>query len=190
MGCRIEGRTITLLTRQGDDWTEAFPTVVAGARRLKARTALLDGEVAAVFRNGRTSLQALQTAGAGRATIAYFIFDLLYLDGVDLAPLGIEERKSRLRDLLSPKPPPSLRFVEHVVGNGVEYFSGACARRLEGIVSKARSGPYRPGERHPSWVKTKCVWVPAGKPRSGRDGVGPGTAGGGHSPATPKSRKP
>jgi len=48
--------------------------------RLGAKSALLDGEVAAVRSDGRTSMNAL---GEG-STIAYFVFDLLHLDGEDL----------------------------------------------------------------------------------------------------------
>ena len=37
IGCRIEGQKVTLLSRRGKDWTDAFPEVVAGAKKLKSR---------------------------------------------------------------------------------------------------------------------------------------------------------
>ena len=53
-------------------------------RRCRRSDALLDGEVAIVLPDGRTSFQALQNACAGEAsaaTLVYFVFDLLRLDG-------------------------------------------------------------------------------------------------------------
>jgi bifunctional non-homologous end joining protein LigD len=157
IGCRIEGGAVTLLSRRGNDWTDAFPEVVGGAKRLKTKAALLDGEVAALLPDGRTSFQMMQGRGNGRATIAYFVFDLLHVDGEDLFDATVEQRKARLRALLGATPPPPLRFVEHVVGTGPEFFAAACGLRLEGIVSKSRSDPYRQAARHASWQKTKCL---------------------------------
>src|SRR5262245_53345377 len=74
IGCRIAHGAVTLLSRRDKDWTAAFPTVAAAARRLDVKSALLDGEVAAVLPDGRTSLQAM---GAEGASIAYFVFDII-----------------------------------------------------------------------------------------------------------------
>jgi bifunctional non-homologous end joining protein LigD len=162
IGCAIEhgahgGRgRVTLLSRRSVDWTDHFPDVVAAARGLAVKTALLDGEVAAVLPDGRTSFHALHDPAGGGATLAYFVFDLLHLDGEDLTPLVVEQRKARLRDVLGAKPPAPLCYVDHVVGGGAAFFAAATRMRLEGIISKSRSEPYRPGARHRSWQKTKC----------------------------------
>jgi bifunctional non-homologous end joining protein LigD len=89
--------------------------------------------------------------------VAYFVFDILHLDGEDLMPLAIEDRKARLRALLGAHPPAPIRTVDHVVGGGRAFFEEACRRGIEGIVSKDRRAPYRPGARNASWRKTKCV---------------------------------
>src|SRR6185295_17254535 len=122
-----------------------------------------DGEVAVFEADGRTSFQALQNARAGRGgRLAYIVFDLLQLDDEVLIDQPLEQRKARLRALLGrPRAPAhpgdaELRFSDHVVGRGAELFREACARRLEGIVSKRRGAPYTPG-RGMSWVKTKCI---------------------------------
>src|SRR5512146_2484699 len=98
IGCRIDGRKVTLVSRNGKDWTSSFPEVVKAATVLGAREALLDGEVAIVQSDGRTSFHALQNAlgGGSRAGLTYFVFDLLFLDGADLCGLPLEERKSEL----------------------------------------------------------------------------------------------
>ena len=102
IGCRIHGGRVSLISRNGKDWTHAFPEVVDAAAKLGLRDALLDGEVAMVLPDGRTSFQALQGAFAGegaRASLTCFVFDLLRLDGRPLESLTLEERKARLKRL-------------------------------------------------------------------------------------------
>jgi bifunctional non-homologous end joining protein LigD len=154
MGCRVDGGHVQVLSRLGNEWTSGSPEVVAAVASLGARSLLLDGELAAVTPDGRTSM------GFGRspdATMAYFVFDLLHLDGEDLMPLPVEQRKARLRALVGERPPAPIRYLDHVVGGGRAFFDEACRLGIEGIVSKDRRAPYRPGARNASWQKTKCV---------------------------------
>jgi len=152
----LEGRRLRLLSRRFNDWTAQFPTVVDAVAALHVKSVLLDGEVAAVMPDGRTSFQALQNAfGRRDANLAYFVFDLLALDGEDLTKLPLEERKQRLAKLIG-KRQGVLRYSDHVVGNGKAFFELACKKGLEGIVSKRRDAPYSPG-RGKGWVKTKCL---------------------------------
>jgi len=172
IGCALERRGVALLSRRRNDWSAQFPSVIAAAGRLAARTALLDGELAALAPDGRTSLRAMHDG----ATVAYFVFDLLHLDGDDLTGRPIEERKALLRDLLGARPPAPIRYVQHVVGGGRSFFEQACRHRLEGIVSKAAGSAYRPGARNGTWQKTKCVlrqeFVIGGYERSTVGGLG------------------
>jgi bifunctional non-homologous end joining protein LigD len=158
IGCRIDRRGVTLWSRRRIEWTADFPEVAAAAGRLSVTTALFDGEVAAVLPDGRTSFQAMQRGWSGaRPSIAYFVFDLLYLDGQDLTPLPLEQRKLRLRQALGKRPPAPFRYVDHLVGHGQELFAQAGKLGLEGIVSKQRAAPYKPGARNATWQKVKCV---------------------------------
>ena len=178
IGCRIDG-DVQLLTRNGKDWSERFAPIAAAARALRLRSALLDGEVAMVLADGRTSFQALQNpsapAAAG-ATLAYFVFDLLALDGEDLTDQPLLERKARLARLLRRAPAP-LRYADHVDTDGGRALAAACRVGAEGIVSKRADQPYR-GGRGPSWLKTKCsarqelVIVGFTEPRGARTGLG------------------
>jgi bifunctional non-homologous end joining protein LigD len=150
------GRKLQLLSRRFNDWTEQFPTVVDAVSALAVKSVMLDGEVCVVMPDGRTSFQALQNAfGRRDANIVYFAFDLLELDGEDIAKLPLEERKRRLAKLLGKKQG-VIRYSDHVVGSGDAFFKAACKKGLEGIVSKKRGQPYTPG-RGGGWVKTKCL---------------------------------
>jgi bifunctional non-homologous end joining protein LigD len=158
IGCRIRNGRATLISRNGKDWTHAFPGIVEAAERLGVRDALIDGEVAMVLPDGRTSFQALQNASAraSGASLVYFVFDLLRLEGERPDALPLEERKARLRKLVGRRKTGRIRYAEHVVGRGEAFFEQACRAGLEGIISKRRDLPYREG-RHGGWVKTKCT---------------------------------
>lgn len=157
IGCAVQGGAATLWSRSGKDWSAAFPEVVGAAVDLPVRAALLDGEVAAVLPDGRTSFQALQNAaGGGRRDLRYFVFDLLFLDGEDVCALPLRERKARLEALLARAPSPILRYAEHLDGGGAAVLREACRLGLEGIVSKRADDRHREG-RSPGWVKAKCV---------------------------------
>jgi len=158
IGCRIDHGRVTLMSRNARDWTAQFPEIVKAAAQLPVTDALIDGEVAVVLLDGRTSFQALQQSLSGsraRGDIVYFAFDLLQLDGVSLHTLPLESRKARLQALLGSPHSPRLRFVDHVVGNGAVVFAEAQRLGLEGIVSKRRTGIFRSGRSH-DWTKTKC----------------------------------
>jgi bifunctional non-homologous end joining protein LigD len=159
IGCRIRGSRVSLISRNGKDWTHAFPEVVEAAARLGLRDALLDGEVAMVLPDGRTSFQSLQNASTGeggRGSLVYFVFDLLKLDGERVEDLPLEERKARVRALVGSRKTGRIRYSAHVDGRGDEFFAQACRIGLEGIISKRRDLPHREG-RHGGWVKTKCT---------------------------------
>ena len=100
IGCVIDKKGARLISRNGKDWTHVFPSIAEAAQKLKTRDAIIDGEVAMVMPDGRTSFAALQQAAAGTAShtpLVYFVFDLLRLDGERLDRLPLEERKARLR---------------------------------------------------------------------------------------------
>jgi bifunctional non-homologous end joining protein LigD len=149
------GDRVRLYSRRFNDWTDQFPTVAQAVAKLPCERALIDGEVAAVLPDGRTSFQALQNAFAGTgANLCYFVFDLLSLDGDDLRAQPLIERKQRLHALV--RKPGLIRYSDHVEGSGQKFFELACKQGLEGIVSKRRDSAYT-GGRGGAWLKTKCI---------------------------------
>jgi bifunctional non-homologous end joining protein LigD len=180
IGCRIQGRAVTLISRNGKDWTSAFPEIVEAARGLELRDALLDGEVAIVLPDGRTSFQALQNSFSGgtRAGLVYFAFDVVRLESPGIQRRPLEDRKRELFRILGrPRARARIRYSDHVVGGGARMFDQACRLGLEGIISKKRDAPYKPG-RSDAWLKTKCIlrqeFVIGGftDPEGSRQGIG------------------
>jgi bifunctional non-homologous end joining protein LigD len=181
MGVFVTGRGKTrdarITSRNGTDYTAEFPEVVAAAMELPARTALLDGEVVVLDERGRSSFRLLQQLGASRRGLAFFAFDLLMLNGEDLEPLPLQERKRRLEGLIGERAG-AIRYTPHFDTDGATVLAHACRLGAEGIVSKCRTAPYRAGRRSEDWQKTKCVrrqeFVVGGftDPEGSREGVG------------------
>ncbi|GHB34145.1 DNA ligase D [Salinicola rhizosphaerae] len=156
---RLEKGRAQLITRNGHDWSERFPEITQAMNELSLQSALLDGEVVALRRDGISDFRSLQRSLSEEKTgkLVYQIFDLLYLDGVDLRDTPLHERKRLLATLFEalnlPKRTP-LRYTDHVEGQGREFFEEASRKGLEGVVSKRADAPYR-GRRNRDWVKTK-----------------------------------
>jgi DNA polymerase-1 len=152
-----EGRP-SLFTRNGYDWTRRFVRIAAAARRLPVNRAVIDGEVIVQDASGRSDFAALvRDLEDGRGDrFVFYAFDLLHLDGFDLAVAPLVERKRVLAALLAESGAGPIAYSQHLDVEGPEMFARAVAMGLEGIVSKRREAPYRSG-RSRSWVKTKSV---------------------------------
>lgn len=151
----IDGK-VEFRTRNGLDWTHRFHALVKSATSLRLKDALIDGEAVVMKTSGLSDFGALQAALAeGRAgLVSFYAFDVLHLDGRDLRNMVIEERKRILKDLLVEHE--KVKYSEHVIGGGEDFYKAACNHNLEGIVSKRLGTSYRSG-RGKDWVKTKCT---------------------------------
>jgi bifunctional non-homologous end joining protein LigD len=155
---RVDGkRDVKLFTRNGLDWSDRVPTVRAALAQLPVKNAAFDGELCSLKSDGVSSFQDLQNAlSAGReAQLVYFAFDLLWLDGEDLRALPLLERKARLAEVLEGQKR-TVRYSDHVVGDGPAFFARAGELKLEGIISKRAESVYKAG-RTKDWLKVKCI---------------------------------
>ena len=157
MHARLDRGTVRLLTRTGLDWTHKYPAIASALTSVPARQAYLDGELCGVRPDGTTSFSLIQTASdAGNAkALVFFLFDLLHLDGEAIGTRPLNERKERLRALLSQAISP-LEYSDYQAGRGRDFYEHACALKLEGIISKRADAPYAPGNRG-LWLKIKCL---------------------------------
>lgn len=161
-GYRIEavvaaGQT-KLFTRHRNNADVYFPGLLSPPTWITADQAIVDGEVVALDEAGRPDFGLLQeritSYKAGRsAGLVYQAFDLLYFDGRSLLDVALEERKKLLRLVL--REHPRVRFADHVIADGTDFFAAAQANALEGIVAKQRHSRYQPGVRGATWLKVK-----------------------------------
>lgn len=158
----IAGGEIKLLSRNGHDRAALFrePFRILADAGLPAM--VLDGEIAVPDERGVTHIDALTETMRQRRPerLAYFAFDLLHLDGHDLRPCAIEDRKTLLRDVIGAAAGERIAFVDHVIGFGQQLFEAVRLVGAEGIVSK-RSGSAYSGGPSRDWVKTKVSEVGA-----------------------------
>ncbi len=155
---RIAGGKVQLLTRNRLDWTAKFPALAQRLAELPVAAALIDGELVHLEEDGATSFAHLQDAIAASRTdgLVFYAFDLLHLDGYNLSGAALEDRKAALAGLAPPDAAGLLRYSDHQVGRGPEFYRLAAGFGLEGIVAKRRDRPYRPG-RSTDWLKIKCA---------------------------------
>ena len=150
---RREGSRVRCFTRNGNDWADRFPSIVAAAARLEAHSFLIDGEVVIISNDGMSDFYALRSRRRGPEAVLY-AFDLLEHNGADLRDLPLLERKRRLEQVLGRAERQVIRFTEHLTGDGPNVFDHACRMGLEGIVSKRIDAPYRSGPSR-AWLKSK-----------------------------------
>lgn len=152
----VAGNQARAYTRHGLDWSDRFRPIVETVATLGRGSALIDGEVVALDKDGKPSFSALQAAlQEGKGDLRYFAFDLLEENGIDLTNLGNLERKARLAALLADAPEP-IHYADHITSSGEALFAKLCKQGYEGIVSKRADAPYR-GTRTRNWLKIKCT---------------------------------
>jgi bifunctional non-homologous end joining protein LigD len=157
---------VRLFTRRGYDWTDRYPAIADAAAKLKARSFTLDGEAVIAGADGVAMFDALHRRRKATDAMLY-AFDLLELDGEDLRPLPLVDRKAKLAKLLA-RAPAGIVFNEHTEEDGATVFRHACKLGLESIVSKRLTAPYRSGPSR-DWLKVKNPDSPAmARHREGR----------------------
>jgi bifunctional non-homologous end joining protein LigD len=153
----VENSEAQLFTRAGNDWSDRFAPLCRALGKLKIRNAVIDGEAVHADGRGTFSFHALQDAlSRGKFEhLRYYLFDLLHLNGLDLRPKPLNERKSLLQEVLRGTPE-VLSYSQHFAERGEKMLAHACSLGLEGIISKQANAPYRSG-RAGSWLKSKCI---------------------------------
>ena len=162
----LNSESVRLVSRNQNDLTAAYPELGSISGSVKARTAVLDGEIVALDEQGRPSFSLMQQrTGVGEGgrrirrtrddiPVVCYVFDLLYLDGYDLLQAELEQRKELLASILAPSD--LIRYSDHYIGNGKALFEAAAQRGLEGIVAKRRNSHYLQKRSH-EWLKIKIV---------------------------------
>ena len=170
----LDGSKLRFVSRNQNDLTGEFPELRELATHIKARQAVLDGEIVALDEQGRSSFSLMQQRGDRRVPIRYYVFDLLYLDGYSVCRVDLEQRKQLLSSLLAETE--AIRYSEHFE-DGVALYRAAAEQGLEGIVAKRRRGCYIQ-KRSREWLKMKvtkrqeCVICGYTDPRGGREHFG------------------
>jgi bifunctional non-homologous end joining protein LigD len=149
------GEDTRLWSRTENNFTARFPNVAHALRELKARAALVDGELVVPDEEGRPRFQLIQNAD-DTTPVRAFLFDLVSLDGVDLRDQPLTERRARLAAIL-PARSGVLHLSTELAGTRESLLAEICERGLEGLIAKRRDSRYEAGRRSGAWVKVKCL---------------------------------
>ncbi len=150
----VDAGKARLWSRNALEWTAKIPDIRDAVEALGLDSAALDGELIAGS-GSKDDFNLLQSilSGERQGKLVLVLFDLLYIDGVDVSGAPLAERKALLRELLADAPA-HLAFSSHIEGEGDAAFRLAGERHFEGIISKRADRPYR-GGRSDDWRKTK-----------------------------------
>ena len=152
----VRGGEALLLSRNKKSFNERFPALVEAVAKLEVKDAILDGEIVALDEKNRPAFQLLQNYEEG--PLAYYLFDLLSLDGENWKDRPLEERKARLAKLLEGVKPP-LFFSADLPGATKAIWKQIQKQKLEGIIAKRRDSEYEAGRRSGAWAKIKAINV-------------------------------
>ena len=155
---------LELQNRNCRDVTKQYPELQSIRDQIKARKAIIDGEVVVLDERGTPNFGRLQTrfghidpkeinVESRTNPTTYVAFDLLHYDGKDIIKQPLEYRKKLLRRIVSEGP--HLLFGEHIESKGLTYYKEASKMGFEGIIAKEKDSQYLPGIRSSSWVKIK-----------------------------------
>ncbi len=155
-----------LVSRNQNDLTGQYPELQALTKFVKAKQAIIDGEIVALDEQGRSSFSLMQqrtgirsggrrTAARSDVPVIYYVFDLIYLDGYDLRRVSLADRKRVLAQIVTTSD--ILRYSEHYPGSqGVSLFEAAKKNGLEGILAKRATSCYEE-RRTREWLKIKVT---------------------------------
>lgn len=146
----VDDGELRLQSSNSLDVTAKYPELAAFPGAVNAASAILDGELVVLDPDGRPSFELMQRH---ETQVAYYVFDVLQIDGTDTVALPYEHRRALLQQLVEPGP--NWLVPAHQVGDGAALLAATAERGLEGVMAKRLGSPYQPGKRTPNWRKVK-----------------------------------
>jgi DNA ligase-1 len=160
---------VELFSRRLEKITNHYPDVTKAAMGIKAKDAIMEGEVVAI--NAQTEeylpfqelMHRRRKHGVEEAMEAYPVvinfFDILYLDGKNRMSLPYEERRELLEKVLKGAKDGMVKVVPQKIATKPEqvdrFMSKAIEDGCEGVMIKLPQSIYRAGSREYLWVKLK-----------------------------------
>ncbi|CCB86019.1 putative DNA ligase-like protein Rv0938/MT0965 [Parachlamydia acanthamoebae UV-7] len=152
----IDPNNVQLKSRNRILLNDRFPVIVDSLKKVKDKV-IFDGELVVLDSAGKSDFQLMQNYQKDHAGVLYYyVFDLLYKDGQDLRNLPLIERKNLLKKLLKELNLPLIRYSDHIVKDGEDFYKEAVKNKLEGIIGKKVTSTYQ-SRRSQDWVKIKTA---------------------------------
>ena len=173
-GARIQihklGDEVRIFSRRLTDVTASLPEIVEIVRKeVKAREAILEGEIIAVNETGNPlpfqhlmrrfrRVHGIEDVSK-RIPVKLYLFDLIYFDGQSLIDKPYIERRQKLAEI-SGKISLTKQIITDNVKDAQLFLEQAINAGHEGLVAKKLDSPYTPGVRGKKWFKIKKTLEP------------------------------
>lgn len=155
-----------LMSRNGNDLTNAYPELADLGNYVNAEQAVLDGEIVAINKAGRPDFGLLQgrmnltkrsdiEAARKRIPVHLLLFDLLHLDDTSLLELGYSQRREVLEEAVDAPRDGHIQVPPALDATLDEAIEASKELGLEGIMAKRINSTYSAGRRSESWIKIK-----------------------------------
>ncbi|MCI0365628.1 MAG: non-homologous end-joining DNA ligase [Phycisphaerales bacterium] len=156
-----KGDVIRLVSRNGNELGTRYPEIVEALRHQAVKDFAIDGEIVAVqgrrisFQNLQQRLMtvSLEQARQSKVRIAFYVFDLLWVNGFDVRQLPLHERKRLLKQAITFSAP--IYYTPHRLALDSKTLQAACRDGWEGFIAKRADSRYV-GGRSRDWLKVKC----------------------------------
>jgi bifunctional non-homologous end joining protein LigD len=149
----IDNGKVELKSRNNNSFNEKFYPVFEALKEWPIK-AVVDGEIVVVDENGLSAFSKLEGwKNVEDGHLEYYVFDLLWLNGISLMKLPLIQRRLILQQLVPDNE--IIRYSESFATSGTEFFASAEKLGIEGIVAKKADSIYQPGERSREWLKIK-----------------------------------
>ncbi len=145
---------VNICSRNNKSFNEKFYPVHEALRQWHINV-VVDGEIVVVNDHGVPDFGALQLwRSEDDGQVLYYLFDILWINGVSVMHLPLEERRELLKHVV-PADIPHLRISETMQDAGKKAFEQAAQLELEGVMAKKSGSPYTIGQRTKDWLKIK-----------------------------------
>ncbi len=165
-----KGETVYIFSRRLENITHQYPDVVEYVREyINANEVIVEGEIVAIdpesgeIKPFQELMHRKRKTDIAEAVKEYpvnvYLFDLMYLEGVDYTIKPLPERRAALEKIL--KPSDYVKIAHHIYADNVEslkeFFYQAISEGAEGIMAKSvnKDSIYQAGARGFLWIKLK-----------------------------------
>jgi bifunctional non-homologous end joining protein LigD len=145
---------VDIRSRNNKSFNEKFYPVYEALQQWNIN-AVVDGEIVVLNEVGVPDFGDLQMwRSEADGQLAFYIFDVLWLEGSDVMNLRLEHRHQLLQTII-PAGNGIIKISEQFDTSGKEFFLLAERLGLEGIFAKRPGSTYTPGIRSKDWLKIK-----------------------------------
>ncbi|QED37942.1 DNA ligase D [Antarcticibacterium arcticum] len=155
MIANIKDGEADLSSRNGVSFNSKFSRLKRDLEQIP-HNVILDGEVVIVDKKGVPDFQKLQNYDDQTlGELRFYVFDMLYLNGMSMLDLPLLERKSLIEEVIEGTY--HTFYCDHMEGMGSTFYKRAIDAGMEGVIAKKANSRYSPGYRSENWLKIKAV---------------------------------